>query len=321
MFTLDPNEFWTQALSALLAGFLLLFVQPQWLKPPKQPLPSPPAGGGLQVSGRNHVVNTGQVHGDLHQELVDRSQQTTVITNIHAASPTGGGSTSSDTPWPMLLGALSAAVVGAGLFLVFQPLFLAVSIGAALGLLLITAMAAVRTRRLIAFWPKKATLAVLISLLACGVTVAVWFNLIATERGSLSLDQIRDRLPQNQAASEVATPVVAVKEFFQTTIPALIAMGAPTVLFVVLLILGMVTTFALIFVAWFLVLEWHAYLRFAHDTEAGPATTARAKNFNEGKMLSPMVASLLLTGLALLCSNGSIYDLYSNGLELGQLAE
>jgi hypothetical protein len=312
MLNLDTNEFWTQALSALLAGVVLLFLQPQWLRRPKQPQASGRPEGGIQLNGRNQMVNTGQVHGDLHQEVVDRSQRTTVITNIHGAAPSGGGSPTSDTPWGLMLAAFIAAVTAAALFLTFQPLFLAVSVGAALGLLVLITVAAVRTHRLLAFWPRRAVLAILFSVLACVVTVASWVNVTTTVRGPLSLDQIRGRLASGTTASDGASPVDHIKGFFQITVPSLMDMGMSTVFFVLTLILGVLAAFALIVSAWFLALEWHAYLRFSHDSEAGELTTNRAKVFSEGKIVTNILASVLLASLAIALSNGTLHDLYSS---------
>ncbi|MFJ4169966.1 hypothetical protein ACIPY3_10670 [Paenarthrobacter sp. NPDC089714] len=310
---IDVNDFWTQALAAIFAAAVMLLVRPQWLKRPDKPNAAP-ENSSPQVNnhgGNQAVLTSNTVKGDIHldQSYTDNSQQLTIIQNLDSAP----APTTSDDSGKMVV-AFVAAILAACLFVIALPIFAAVSIGTVGAVALMVIVAARRTKRMSvvepgkrpAKWPRKTLAAIVIGSLACATSMFTWTSSVSLEREGMSLSTIAASIPKLGAEARIQDFPDYV---MSGVLPAFFGNGELTLPFVLFLVLGAFSAFILTILAWREASEWHSFLRFNLGSRQSKRTTAEARAFRDGGAASSVVAAVVTSGVAILCSIGIPYDL------------
>lgn len=307
--TIDVNDFWTQALAAIVAALFMLLIRPQWLQRPdkNRTLPGQSEAGNHNQNGNQANLKDTTISGDLHldQSYTDRSQQTTIINNLNSAPKP----TSSDDDLGKLALLCSLAVAAACFFVGAWPVLLVASFAAVAAVILMIVVAALRTRRMLHRWPPKAIATVVIGVLACAAVALSWWGVRSLHRNGMSLDVIAAAIPKISEKQGSYGPFGYMDYFISTVVPAFFGSGEYVLHFVLLLLLGIFASFMLTLFAWQHVLEWHSYLRFNLGAQQSDRITKEAKAFQEGKVLFSVLSAIIIGGIAFSCSVGIPFDL------------
>jgi hypothetical protein len=311
MVDMDLNSFWTQTLSAVVAGIVVMLIQPQWIGGffrRKSDTSRAGLGCGNQNSGGNEISLTGsEVRGGIRQKInnVDNSTRSTHIVNntLTTSKP------SDQDVWGSILVGALICLLSVGLFLVITPVFHAVSIGASGGLVVLTAAAFARSKGQCTSlrWQPIVTVSFVVA--SVGILWMVWINVLTTTRDSLSLLGIRGSDPEIGKFEGDLTFTDHLSRFMNQTMPSVVDRGIMAVVFLLFLLFGLVVSILLLFAAWKFVTEWHAYLSVQSGTKVGERTGARAGEFVEQKILQRLLLLVVFGGLAFLLSKGYAYDL------------
>lgn len=315
--TIDVNDFWTQALAAILAALVMLFIRPQWLRrPDKAKTPFTPSVAGNSNDRGNQAILSGNTIGnDLHldQSYTDNSQQTTIITNLNAAAKPPSSS-SSDDEWGKIILMVLLAIAGACLFVTGWPLILAISCAAVAVVTVMTVVAALRSQRMLHHLPRKGRAALAISGLAVATTALTWWRAPSLQRNGMSLELIAAAIPKITSEQGGSGLPGYLDYFISIVAPAFFGTGEFALHFVLLLLLGVFASIMLTLLAWHQMHEWHSFLSFNLDTKRSERVTRAAKTFQEGRVVPPVLSALIISAIAFFCTSGTPFDLMHSAL-------
>lgn len=307
MLSIDINDLWAQVLAGVIAGIVLLLVQPGWIRRP-DPRASSSASAGHRNSGGNQAVFEGNtVTGDLRvdQRYIDKSRSTTITNNINNAN----NASASDDDWIKLFLVVCVGIVSAALFLLFRPLLQGVAYGTALATVVMLTVAIVRTIRIRA-WTGRAILVTVIAVGSIVVTLFTWAGIATLDRDGLSLDGIAADIAPLPVEHDARGASMYIDYFLHSVLPVVLDGERPVLGFVISLMLAAAASVALSAYAWLRLLDWHAFLRFAHAGQQRPKVVARAKSFTEGSGIGVIAGAALLAFVAIGCAYGGVYDLW-----------
>lgn len=305
---IDVGDLLTQIIAALVAGLLLLVIQPGWLRRPTPPASSVsdiknPSSGGNQA-----VVQRNSVGGDVNvgQHYTDNSQTTRITNNVNSAS----GTPASEDGWVKLILVLVAGVFVAGMFALFWPHLQGVSYGLVIAVVIMLAVAIRRTRQLRA-WSARATIITILAVATLLVTCVAWAGISSLEREGISIAGVADEIG-SLAADQRERGLPGYLDFFTgSVVPVILDGDRPIAMFVLFLALGAAASVALTIFVWLRVLEWHAFLEFSVPGKQREKVAVRAKNFvEEGRGYRMVLGGISLAAIALGCALGYVFDLW-----------
>lgn len=307
MSAIDMTDLLTQVVAGIVAGIVLLFVQPGWIaRPDRTSRGSGSEISNLNTDGNQSIIEGNKVRGDISvdQRHID-SSRTTITNNVNNT----GGAAASDDDWGKVILILIGAVVAAGLFVLYRDLLQPISYGIALAVFIILLVAVLRTCRLKA-WTPRATLSTIAGIGAVLVTHMTWVEIGSVERDGLSLSALASSIGTPTAEQNVQGLAGYFDYFFGTVIPALLDGARPVIPFVLFLMVAAASSVALSIFAWLRLLDWHAFLSFAIPGQRSARSVSRAKSFTEGHGIGFLLGGVLLGVIAVFCAQGHAFDLW-----------
>lgn len=304
MLAIDFNDLSTQIIAAVIAGVVLLIVQPGWMRRPPS-LTSSASDDALSNSrGNQMVLKDSVVRGDVNQRYTDNSRTTMITTNVNNMSD----DSASRDPWAEVFIGFLVVVVTLVLFMIFWPFLRAISYGFAFAVAIMIAVAIHRTHRLRA-WNARTVIAAVVTGGLVLVSLVSWMGIISTEREGISLPGVTNEIGY-PAATQSASGFSGLTEFFfESALPFVLDGDRPVGFFIGSLAVGASFSVILIIFAWIRLLNWHAFLGCRKSDECSPRMTARAESFLEGWKYGLIIESALLAIVGLSFSLGYVFDL------------
>ncbi len=307
---IDMNDFTTQVISAVLAGFILLLVQRSWMRNATSEAASEVVPTGHRnASGNQAVFSDSQITGGVHvdQSYKDESQHTTIIHNMENSPD---ASASDDTYGKVVL-LLIGMAVAAFLFVLLRPLLEAMSYGVVVSTVVMALVAVYRTQKLHE-WSFRAVATIVTVAGAAIVAVLTWRAMGSLAHEGMSLDAIRGAIPAFANDPNTGTIANYFDYLANSAFPSFFGVHDHVLPFVMFLLIAATAMAALCLIAVSAVWDWNAFLSFSSGSQQKRHLVARAKSYNEGGAWGLLLGAVILAAVAILSANGFLFDFFLN---------
>ncbi|WP_180814611.1 hypothetical protein [Kocuria flava] len=299
----EDNPFWLEIIIGTASGLAVALIS--WLVPRffcgwssrknRNTESSPPKQD-------DHSIQIGSAGRDVYAQTVDRRQfhEHTVneyINHDHQNNINRNSSESSEEIWGRFAVMLIALFLSAIVFVLYAPVFWAVTIGVSLGLLVGIISVYVRTKKLIVERVQSGTLTILAAAFVLAGAVVTWLLINVSTVEGYTLREIRVAITAPLAGREAGI----VEQFLFAFSAISENLGFAGWYFLSFQLLASIIVVFMLIVLIMRVIDWNTYLQFARRTTTDVRIIKRAARFRDkgwGMLFSSIFGSAIAAFLA-----------------------